>query len=66
MKAGESDRTHILKSTPSLAGVGTVTQTARVWTEVPHSIYVWGKRGARGIRQCQSSQVVVEDDVGLK
>ena len=45
MKAGESDRTHILKSTPSLAGVGTVTQTARVWTKVPHSIYVWGKRG---------------------
>ena len=65
-KAGDSDRMHILKSTPSLAGVGTVTQTARVWTEVPHSIYVWGKRGARGIRQCQSSQVVVEDDVGLK
>jgi hypothetical protein len=64
-KVGDSDRMHILKSTPSLAGVGTVTQIASVWTEVQHSIYVWGKRGVRGIKQCQSSQLV-EEFIGLE
>jgi len=64
-KVGDSDGMHILKSTPSLAGVGTVTQTASVWTEVQHSIYVWGKRGVRGIRQCLFSQLV-EEVIGVE
>ena len=53
------------KSTPSLAGVVTVTQNASVWTEVQHSIYVWGKRGVRGIRQCLFSQLV-EEVIGVE
>ena len=55
--AGNSDRAHILKSTPNLADEDTVTQTAKKWTEDPRRTNVWGKRGVWRIGQYKTQQL---------
>ena len=55
--AGNSDRAHILKSTPNFADEDTVTQTAKKWNEDPPSTNVWGKRGVWGTGQYETQQL---------
>ena len=55
--AGNSDRAHILKSTPNFVDEDTVTQTARKWTEDPRRTNVWGKRGVWRTGQYKTQQL---------
>ena len=49
-KAGNTEEINTLESTPSFAGVGTVSQPVTHWTMEPRSTEGWGNRGVNNPR----------------